>query len=157
MAATATGDALFLGVVLGLAAVDVVVGAAAVLAGLGVLGRWGSSSLAALAGGQAVLGPAGWTGSVAAIVSSWGGALALLLVAPPRLIPVIAFGVTAAELVAGPALGAGNTAAGLALRVAASAAAVAGAWTCTRYVPRRLARPVGVAVAAAAMVLGFLV
>jgi hypothetical protein len=152
---TATGDVLLLGVLLGLAALDAVVGAGAVLVGLAALGRWGSTSLAAVAGAQAVLGPAGWTGSATAVLSSWSGALALLLLAPPRLVPVLAFGLAAAELVAGPAVGTGSLGGPLALRVAASAAAVAVAWACAHRVPRGLALRAGLVLAAAAVALGF--
>src|SRR4051812_34841713 len=62
MALTSTGDVLLLGVLLGVAAGDVEASAASVLAGLVVLGRFGTTSLAALAGAQHVVGPAGATG-----------------------------------------------------------------------------------------------
>src|SRR2546430_7741379 len=65
MALSSTGDVLLLGALLGIAAGEVTAGAAALLAGLVVVGRFGSSSLTALAGAQQVIGPAGVTGSVA--------------------------------------------------------------------------------------------
>ena len=120
LAVTVTGDALFLGVVLGVAALDAVAGATAVLAGIGVLGRWGSTSLAALAGGQAVLGPAGWTGPATAVLSSWAAAAALVLVAPRERVPAAAFGLFAAAVVAGPAVTDVSDVGALALRVVAS-------------------------------------
>lgn len=44
--------------------------------------RWGSTSLEALAGAQAVLGPAGLVGPPAAAAASWLAGIALLLSAP---------------------------------------------------------------------------
>ncbi|MFZ6004468.1 MAG: hypothetical protein ACOYXM_11115 [Actinomycetota bacterium] len=41
--------------------------------------RWGSTSLEALAGGQAVLGPAGWVEPTSAAVVAWLAALAIVL------------------------------------------------------------------------------
>jgi hypothetical protein len=138
MALTSSGDALAAGVLLGLAALDVAAGAAAVLAGLAVAGRWGSSSLGALAGGQAVLGPAGWTGPAALAASSWAASAALVLACPPGRFRVVAFGLTAAALVAGPPLDGG--AAAVALRVVAAVAGVAAAAFTARAVPRPAAR-----------------
>lgn len=155
MVVTASGDALFLGVLLGLAARDALAGGTGVLAGVATIGRWGSSSLAALAGGQAVLGPAGWTGSPAAVAASWAAAAALVLVAPPRILPAVAFGLLAAALVAGPALGDLSAVGPLTLRIGASVVAVAAAWACSQRVPRAVARRAGLAIGAAAAVLAF--
>ena len=156
MALTSSGDVLLLGVLLGVAAADVVVGAAAVGVGLAVLGRWGTSSLAALAGGQAVIGAAGATGPAVLAASAWCGAAALVLTAPARPVAALAFGLAAADVVAGPAVvsvhGGGTK---LAIRVAASLVAVLVAWHAGSQVPRRLARLAGlvVAVVACALVL----
>lgn len=132
-AVASRGDVLLLGVVLGVGAGSVVAGAAGVLAGVAVLVRWGSPSLGALAGAQAVLGPAGTTGSAAAAASAWCAASALVLVVRPLapdpggarwlrvgvvLASTVPFGLAAADVVAGP--GPGGS---LATRVVASAVA----------------------------------
>lgn len=44
--------------------------------------RWGSTSLEAIAGAQAVLGPAGTAGSVAAAASAWAAGAAVVLTVP---------------------------------------------------------------------------
>jgi len=95
--------------------------AAPVFACLASVVRWGSSSLGAIAGAQAVLGPAGWTGDIAAVASAWCTAVALVAGAPagPALL-ALPFGVAAADVVAGPAPGGA-----LAVRVLATAVAAA--------------------------------
>jgi len=83
--------------------------------------RWGSTSLEALAGAQAVLGPAGIVGPAVAATASWLAAAAILLSvpshvggmgrreagagAPNRLVGAAAAGAAAAAVVAGPAPG----------------------------------------------------
>ncbi|MEX2294110.1 MAG: hypothetical protein WD691_10030 [Acidimicrobiales bacterium] len=47
--------------------------------------RWGSTSLDALAGAQAVLGPAGFVGPTTAALASWLAALSVLLAATPQV------------------------------------------------------------------------
>ena len=108
VAAGSTGDTLLLGVLLGVAAGRVAAGVAAVLALASVLVRWGSPSLEALAGAQAVLGPAGTVGSTAAAASAWCAAAALVLAAPRvqaawwwRVAVVAPFGISAAAVVLG--------------------------------------------------------
>jgi len=138
MAATASGDLLLLAVILGLAAADVVAGTAAALAALAVVARWGSTSLSALAGGQAVLGSGGWTGSATMVASTWLAAVALVLAAPPRWWAACAFGTAAAAVVAGPSAASGSVvSAALGLRVVASVVATAIAVLAGRWVPRR--------------------
>jgi hypothetical protein len=155
MAVTSTGDVILLGVLLGLAASDAVAGGVGVLAATGVVGRWGTSSLAALAGGQAVVGAGGWTGSAALVASSWGGALALLLICPPGIAPAAAFGAAAAQLVAGPAVADNSSAGAVALRVLAPLAGAGTAVVMARLVPRPIARIGAVAVAALSAALAF--
>jgi hypothetical protein len=89
--------------------------------------RWGSTSLGAIAGAQAVLGPAGWTGSNLAVASAWLAAVALVLAAAPiaegRLIRVLSsvpFACAAADVAVGPGPGGA-----IALRALASVIAVA--------------------------------
>jgi hypothetical protein len=69
--------------------------------------RWGDSSLEALAGAQAVLGPAGGVGPAPAAAGSWLAAAALLLAVARRPEPwsAAAVGAAAAAVVAGPAPG----------------------------------------------------
>jgi len=152
MAVTSTGDLLVVGVLLGLVAADAVVGAVGVVAGMATLGRWSSSSLTALAGGQAVLGAAGWTGSVVLALSSWAAAAGVILVSPEGRPAALAFGLVAAGLVAGPALGDGSGS-DLVVRIVASAIGVAGAWAASRAVPRRLAKVGGLGLAVFALFL----
>ena len=152
MAATSTGDVLVVGVLLGLVAGDAVVGAVGVVAALATLARWSSSSLTAVAGGQAVLGAAGWTGPPALVMSSWAAAAAVILVSPPGRPPALAFGLVAAGMVAGPALGDGSVA-DVVVRLSASAAGVAAAWLAVRAVPRRQAHLAGLGLALFALFL----
>ncbi|MCA1657355.1 MAG: hypothetical protein LC713_06565 [Actinobacteria bacterium] len=156
MAVTSTGDVVLLGVLVGLAACDAVAGGVGLLAATGVIGRWGTSSLAALAGGQAVVGAAGWTGSATLVASAWGGALALLLVCPPGLMPAAAFGATAAQLVAGPALAENSSSSTIVLRILVPFAGAGLAFVVSRFVPRPVGRSaaVVVGVVAAGLALG---
>jgi len=155
MAVTSTGDLVLLGVLLGLAASDAVAGGVGVLVAAGVIGRWGSSSLAALAGAQAVVGPAGWTGSTAMVTSSWVGAIALLVACPPGLAPAAAFGAAAAQIVAGPALAEGSSDGMIALRVLVPFGGMAVALVFARLLPRSVARIAALVLAAGAAALAF--
>jgi hypothetical protein len=141
MALTSAGDVLLLGVLLGVAAGDVEGGAASVLAGLVVVGRFGTTSLAALAGAQHVVGPAGATGPVLLAAASWCAAAALLFSTRSEFPIGAVFGVAAANVVAGPAF---HSAESFAVRLAASLLAVAAAWFIGGWVPTRLARAAGV-------------
>lgn len=102
---SSSGDALLVAVLVGLAAMDVAVAGIGVLAALAVLGRWGTTSLSALAGLQAVVGPAGLRGEAVGASSSWVAALALVVAsaALTRRWPAAALGMLAGLLVAGPA------------------------------------------------------
>ena len=144
MALTSTGDVLLLGAVLGFAAGELTVAAAGVLAGFVVVGRFGSSSLTALAGAQHVIGPAGVTGSTLLAAAAWCAASAVALASPGELVAAAAFGVAAADLVAGPAVQLDHGAS-LAVRVAASFVGVAVAWFVGGWIPPRLARVAAVA------------
>lgn len=170
MAATSSGDTLAAGFLLGLAATDLCAGVTGVLVGVAVAGRWGAFSFSALAGGQAVVGPAGWSGTAAMVVSSWAAAAAVLLVCPRRPrrsgaaaqsparqgsgagVPpagALASGLVAAALVAGPAVGRATVSV-VALRAAASAIGTIVAVLVVRAVPPRRARVMGLIAAAAA-------
>jgi len=141
MALTSSGDVLLLGVLLGVTADNVEAGAASVLAGLVVLGRFGTTSLAALAGVQHVVGPAGTTGPVLLAAASWCAAAALALSTRAEFTMAALFGVAAANVVAGPAA---HGAESFAVRLAASLVAVAVAWFVGGWVPPRLARAAAV-------------
>src|SRR5207253_8473229 len=94
-----------------------VLGALALVGALGgVALRWGSSSLGAVAGAQAVLGPAGWTGSAAAVASAWTAAAAVVLASPGERVPglprwlgplaaAVPFGLVTAVVAVGPGPG----------------------------------------------------
>ena len=112
LAISSRGDALLLVIVLGLLAADSAraVGVAGAL--VGSMLRWGTTSLGAIAGAQAVLGPAGWTGSGIAVASAWVGAAALVVatpVSPPTHVGLLAaaapFGLAAGLVVVGPGPG----------------------------------------------------
>ena len=145
---TATGDLFVLAVLLALAAGDVLAGGVGALVALACLVRLGSSSLPALAGAQAVLGPAGLSVSAAAASSAWLSAAALLAAAPAG-IAGLAFGAAAGAV---PAPG---TPAGLGVRVAAGAAGAGLAWLAGARLARR-PRPLAPALGAAAVVLAAL-
>ena len=117
------GDVAALALLLGLGSMSALTATTVALALASSLVRWGSPSLGAIAGAQAVLGPAGWTGSGLAVGSAWTAAAAVVLAAraPARagwlaaVLWAAPFGVTAADLVIGPAPGGA-----LALRAVAS-------------------------------------
>jgi hypothetical protein len=91
--------------------------------------RWGTTSLEALAGVQAVLGPAGGIGPAAGATGSWLAAIALVLALGRGRDPVrvAAVGATAAAILAGPASG-GEVPVRVAVAVGATAAGLALAW-----------------------------
>lgn len=116
---TSRGDIIVLAAVLAAATAARLRAIAGAMACTAVLVRWGSSSLGAIAGAQAVLGPAGWTGDAAGIASAWLAALALLACVPawpsgggngraPMIVVVFAsapFAIAAADVTVGPAPG----------------------------------------------------
>ena len=71
------------------------------------IARVGSAALVDISGAQAVLGAAGFTGSLAAVSATWASAVALLAVARNRSTGA-AMGLVAGALVASPALGYGT-------------------------------------------------
>jgi hypothetical protein len=93
-----------LAVLLAVVAWDSVAAGALLASTVALAARLGSTSLPALAGAQAVLGPAVMTRPPAAAASSAMVAAAILLVAPNG-VRAIPFGLAAALLVAGPAAG----------------------------------------------------
>jgi len=113
LAVASRGDVFVLALVLGLGVGRRASAFAAVVGLVAAMVRWGSPSLRAIAGAQAVLGPAGWTGSRAAVASAWLGAMALVAAARrgPRVVSLATcvslapFAVAAADVVVGPSLG----------------------------------------------------
>lgn len=99
---TTTGDGLLACVLIGLAVGDAVVGGVAVAAVLGTLARFGSTSLAGIAGAQAVLGPAVAVGPVVGAVGSALLALACVLVAPRGDWRAVPLGLLAGVVALGP-------------------------------------------------------
>jgi hypothetical protein len=79
LAVTGTGDVLVVAVCLAVAALRVSSTLALLAAGVAATARWGSPELAAIAGGQAVLGPAGLLEPPLAAASAWCAALAVVL------------------------------------------------------------------------------
>lgn len=171
LAALSRGDALVLGVLLVVAAWRLT--ALAVLPALvAVSWRWGSTSLDAWAGAQAVLGPAGVVGPARAAAACWLAATAVVLATPtgdvtgkgarwghtgaPNLgawATAVTTGSASAAVVAGPALGGAVWA-----RVLAAAAgtllAVAVSWArARRPFLRRVGDVLGVVTGLGAVVL----
>src|SRR5438105_1518860 len=126
--------------------------AAVGLATIATLTRWHTASLTALAGAQAVFGPAGLTGPIAAALSSWAAAGALLLAAPVGWASA-PFGLAAALVLAGPS---GASLGGLLVRLLGAVAMVDLAVSVGRRVPVERRQPPGVAVGAVAVVLAWL-
>ena len=151
LVATSTGDVLLVGVLAGVATLDLLTGGVAIAAGLATLFRWGSPSLTAVAGSQAVLGPGGLVGPAAGAASAWLAAAAVVLVAPRSPGPAIALGLLAADLVAGPA-----PPHFVAARVAASVVAVGAAVIAPRRLPLGPARAAAGAAVVAACILAAL-
>jgi hypothetical protein len=119
---------------LAVATAEAVAAPAIALGTIATVGRWGSSSLAAVAGGQAVVGAAGWTGDAALVVSSWCAAIAIALGGcGRRRWSITVAGVSAGLIVAGPSAATGR---GALLRLAGAVGGVAVA-----AVASRLLRP----------------
>lgn len=149
VAITSSGDAFLLAALLGLVAADVAVAGVAALVAVSMTIRYGASSLAAGAGAQAVLGPAITTGDIASVAAAWAGALALAFVGR-RGLPLLAFGLAAGAVAAGPDV---SNPTGLAIRLGGAVLGLVAAWAAARYVPRRAARWAAAALAAAAVAL----
>ena len=95
---------LVLGGLLAAVAASRVGAVAALTACTAVLVRWGSPSLSALAGGQAVLGPAISLGDTRTAAGAALAALAVALLAPRPPVLAVAVGIVAGAIAAGPAV-----------------------------------------------------
>jgi hypothetical protein len=131
------GDGVVVVVLLAFAAADVAPALVALLVAGAALLRFGSSSLDALAGAQAVLGPGGVVGPARAAASTWLAAGALVLGAPGGL-SAVPFGLAAGALVAGPAP---RTPFDVLLRLGAALLAGGLAWMAGRWLPPWLMWP----------------
>lgn len=107
----ATGHVAVLAALLAILAAHPAATAALALAGGATILRWGTGSLGAIVGAQAVLGPAGVVGPGMAAAGSWLAAAAVLLSTPgpvtirplgAAMLGAVATGTTAATLVMGP-------------------------------------------------------
>jgi hypothetical protein len=149
---TGRGDLWTLAIALGVADSSMLTALAVTFAGVATLARTGSAALTDIAGSQAVLGAAGFTGSAAAVAATWTSALSLILVARQRAVG-IGLGLLAGALVAGPSLSGGGESVAVWILGLAAGAAVGFV-----VVPRRDRRPwqafVAVAVGAAGVALG---
>ena len=143
LAVTSSGDAFMLAALLGLVAADIAVAGVAALVATSLTISYGASSLAAVGGAQGVLGPALSTGDALSVAASWAAALALAFVGP-RGLPVLAFGLAAGAVAAGPDV---SDVTSLAIRVGGALLGLALAGGAARYTPRRVARWVGAVLA----------
>lgn len=156
LAVTASGDVFVLAALLAAVSASRVAAAGVLLAAGAVLGRWGTGALAAVAGGQAVLGSAVTVGPPAAGAAAATAALALLLAAPGPdgtrvgALLMVPFAAAAARVAAGPAA---VSLEGAAIRVGATAAALALGYATTRWIPATGRHVAAVVAGAAAAVL----
>ena len=125
------GDGAVVVFLLAMAAADAASVLVAVLVGAATVLRFGSSSLGALAGAQAVLGPGGVVGPARAAASTWLAAAALLVAAPGGL-QAVPYGLAAGALVAGPAP---RTPSDLLVRAGAALAGGGLGWAAGRWLP----------------------
>jgi len=106
LTATGRGDIWTLAVAFGVSDASALTALVVALAGVATIARTGTAALTDIAGGQAVLGAAGFTGSTVAIAAAWATALSLVLVARDRFTGAV-LGAFAGTLVAGPSLAGG--------------------------------------------------
>jgi hypothetical protein len=142
-------------VLVGLATADALVAGTAALVALSVLARWGTTSMPALAGLQAVLGPAGITGEVLGVASSWLAAAAIVVAAAGvrHRVAAVPLGLLAGLLVAGPAVTGASDAA---VRGVGAVLGVAVTGVVAGRFPGRLTVPLAAVVAACAAGAGVL-
>ena len=102
LALAGRGSVLVLGGLLAVVAASRLASVSAVVAAVAVQLRWGTASLSAVAGGQAVLGPAVALGSTRAAAAMALAALTVALLAPRPAVLAVAVGVVAGAVAAGP-------------------------------------------------------
>jgi hypothetical protein len=101
LTAAGRGDIWTLAIAFGVSDASALTALVVALVGIATIARTGSAALADVAGGQAVLGAAGFTGSGVAIAAAWTGAVSLVLAGRDRWTGVV-LGAFGATLVAGP-------------------------------------------------------
>lgn len=106
LTATGRGDIWTLAVAFGVADASALTALVVALVGGATIARTGSAALGDIAGGQAVLGAAGFTGSVIAIGAAWTSAVGLVLAARDHWTGAV-LGGFAGTIVAGPSLAGG--------------------------------------------------
>lgn len=106
LTATGRGDIWTLALAFGVSDASALTALVVALAGVATIARTGSAALGDIAGGQAVLGAAGFTGSSVAIAAAWASAVSLVLTARDRWTGA-GLGAFAGTLVAGPSLAGG--------------------------------------------------
>lgn len=106
MTATGRGDLWTLAIAFGVADASALTALPVLLVGIATIARTGSAGLSDIAGNQAVLGAAGFTGSAVAIGAVWASAASLVLAARDRW-TATGMGALAGLLVAGPSLAGG--------------------------------------------------
>jgi hypothetical protein len=121
LALTSRGDAYVLAALLAVGSASRVAALGVVLGLVAISVRYGSSSLEAIAGAQAVLGPAGTTGSTPGVAAAWLAATTVAasalhprveqertepgMVRTTRWVSAVSLGSTAAAVVVGPGSG----------------------------------------------------
>ncbi len=149
---TGRGDMWTLALAFGVADASAVTALVVGLAAAATLARAGTAGLADVAGGQAVLGAAGFTGSGLAIAATWATAVSVVLAARDRWTSV-GLGALAGVIVFGPSLASGGVDA--AMWVAGVVVGGVAGWVCAPRGRRARFQPlVALAVGAAAIVLG---
>jgi hypothetical protein len=103
---TGRGDLWTLALLVGVADRSTLTAFVVAAVGVATLARTGSAALVDINGAQAVLGAAGFTGSLAAVTATWVGAVSLLAVARDRWTSAV-LGLIGGTLVAGTALSGG--------------------------------------------------
>ncbi|MBA2610203.1 MAG: hypothetical protein H0U92_14800 [Actinobacteria bacterium] len=152
LTATGRGDIWTLAIAFGVSDASAVTALVVALVGVATIARTGSAALSDIAGGQAVLGAAGFTGSAIAVAAAWTSAVSLVLAARDRWTGVV-LGAFAGAIVAGPSLAGGAKSA--AVWVAGVAVGgIVGGFAAPKERRERWQRWLAVVVAIAAVCLG---
>ena len=152
LTATGRGDLWTLAIAFGVADASLATALVVLGAGVATLARSGSAGLGDIAGAQAVLGAAGFTGSVAAVGATWASALSLVVVARHRWASA-GLGLLAGALVAGPSLSGGAKSVVVCL-LGAGVGAVVGWFAAPRPNQRRWQSMVALGIGAAGVAFG---
>ncbi len=152
LTAAGRGDIWTLAVAAGVSDASALTALVVALVGVATIARTGTAALADIAGGQAVLGAAGFTGSGLAVGAAWASAACLVLASRDRWTGAV-LGALGGTLVAGPSLAGGAKS----VVVWGAGVVVGGAlgWVCAANERRERWQPwIAVAVALGAVGLG---